>query len=100
MYRPFASMTACTRSGIDLELHRASGYLEEPPSTERKNFCQLFFHLRKNTRVVANPEVLNVGLSEKNSGVLNWIEVRGVRGIGLEIDGILFKGEHKLCSVC
>ena len=101
MLRPFASMIPCTRSAIDLELHRASNYLEEPPSTERKNFYQLFFHLRKNTRVVANPEVINVGLySEKNSGVLNWIEVREVRGIGLEIDGILFKGEHKLCSVC
>ena len=71
-----------------------------PPPTERKNSCQLFFRLRKNTRVVANPEVINVGLSEKNSGVLNWIEVRGVRGIGLEIDGILFKVEHKLCRLC
>ena len=66
MYRPFASMTPCTRSGIDLELHRASNYLEEPPSTERKNFCQLLFHLRKNSRVVANLEEINVGLSKKN----------------------------------
>ena len=36
---------------------------------------------------------------EKNPGVLNWIKVRGVRGMGLESDGILFKGQHKPCSV-
>ena len=40
-----------------------------------------------------------MGLSEKNPGVLNWIEVRGERGTGLEIDGILLKeGELELCS--
>ena len=34
---------------------------------------------------------------EKNPGVLNWIEVRGVRWVGLESDVILFKeGEHTL----
>ena len=32
--------------------------------------------------------------------MLNWSEVRGVSGMGLEIDGILLKaGEHELCSV-
>ena len=36
---------------------------------------------------------------EKNPGVLNWIEVRGVRGMGLKIGSLLFKGQHELCSV-
>ena len=34
---------------------------------------------------------------EKNPGVLNWIEVRGVRWVGLESDVISFQeGEHTL----
>ena len=41
-----------------------------------------------------------MGLSEKSPGVLNWIEVRRVRRMGLECDVISFKeGEYKLCSV-
>ena len=37
---------------------------------------------------------------QKNPGVLNWIEVRGVRWMGLESDVVSFKeGEDKLCSV-
>ena len=35
----------------------------------------------------------------ENPGVLNWIEVRGVRRMGLKRDVILLEGEHELCSV-
>jgi len=45
--------------------------------TERKNFRQLFLHLLRATRIVANPGVIDVDLSfEKNPGILDWIEVR------------------------
>ena len=63
--------------------------------TERKNSASFFFTFGGNTRVVANPGVTNVDLSEKDSDMLNWIEVRGLKGTGLDIDGILLKGEHE-----
>ena len=68
--------------------------------TERKNFRQFFLHLLRATRVIANPGVIDVHLSfEENSGVFNWIEIRGVRGMGLKTDVILLEGEYELCNV-
>ena len=49
--------------------------------------------------MVVNSGLINVDLSEKNPSVFNWIEVRGVSGMGREIPGILLKeGEHELYS--
>ena len=92
-------MTACTRSGIDL--HRASNCLGGIFSQQRKNFRQFPPHLLKATRVVANPGEIDVHLSfEENPGVLNWIEVRGVRRMGLKRDVLFLEGEHELCERC
>ena len=99
MYHPFASMTACTRSGIDFHSLELLGGNFFP--IERKNFRQCFLHLPRGTRVVANSGIIDVRLSfEENPGVLNRIEVRGVRRMGLKGDIILLEeGEHELCSV-
>ena len=50
--------------------------------------------------MIANPGAIDVHLSfEENSGVFNWIEIRGVRGMGLKTDAILLEGEYELCNV-
>ena len=69
--------------------------------TEGKNFRQFFLHPLRATRIVANPGVIDVQLLfEKNPGVLNWIEVRGVRRVGLKRNVILLEGGgHGLCSM-
>ena len=69
-------------------------------SQNGKIFRHLSPHFLWATRVVANPGMINLHLFEKHPGLLNWIEIRGVRRMGLRRDVIPFEeGGNDFCIV-
>ena len=89
--------TLCLDDCLHPVRHRLPQSLEllgrNPLPTERKNSARGHQGSRQS-------RVIDMHLSpKKNPGVLNWVEFRGVRRMGLEKDVILLEGEHELSSM-